>query len=216
MAYSIRFYVNSYTRRSQWEKPTAPAVAQIPADFVPLESTLQYSRQPIGPSFLDEDSNNTYMYSPSMVPPGVSAPVAPMGQNLMQLQTGMNVGPGQIRQPSMQEIRAMRADPNGKMVNASDDRIPALLIQNQLAQRQAHRLNTTNQLSLMNGQQPQAPLNYDLRSEISEDPSNRAIEPEKIRRREKKKRSKPRSSIIDKGGSSFTQENRPYPNFRTY
>lgn len=99
----------------------------------------------------------------AMVPPGMSAPVAPMGQNLVQLQNSMNVGPGQIRQPSMQEIQATRAHPSGKMINASDDQIRTFLIRNQMTQRQSllqqqQQLQMTNQLSLMNGQQPRPPM----------------------------------------------------------
>jgi hypothetical protein len=97
----------------------------------------------------------------AMVPPRMSAPVAPMGQNPMQLQNGVNMGQ-QILPPSKQDIQKARNHPSGKMVNASDDQIRAFLIRNQMTQQQQRQnmiqqqqqMQMANQISQMNGQQP--------------------------------------------------------------
>lgn len=98
----------------------------------------------------------------TMVPPGMSAPVAPMGQNSMSIQNGMPMGAGQVRQPSPHDILTARNHPSGKMANLSDDQIRSLLIRNQMnhQQQQQHRQNQAmqqlqmgNQMAQMNGQQ---------------------------------------------------------------
>ena len=96
------------------------------------------------------------------VPAGMSAPVAPMGQNPMQMPNGLNMGPGQIRQPTQQDIQNARNHSSGKMANATDDQIRSLLIRhnNQLTpqqqqQRQAQllQMQMASQMNQMNGQQ---------------------------------------------------------------
>lgn len=103
--------------------------------------------------------------SAPMVPPGMSAPVAPMGQNPMQVPNGMNIGPGQIRQPTPQDIQAARNHPSGKMANLADDQIRTILIRNQMnnQQQQQQRQNQmmqqmqlANQISQVNSQQPRS------------------------------------------------------------
>lgn len=98
------------------------------------------------------------------VPPGMSAPVAPMGQNPMQMPNGLNMGPGQIRQPTQQDIQNARNHSSGKMANATDEQIRALLIkhhsqlstqqQQQQRQHQLLQMQIASQMNQMNGQQP--------------------------------------------------------------
>jgi hypothetical protein len=97
---------------------------------------------------------------PSVAAAGMSAPVAPMGQSQVPFPNGVNMLPGQVRQPTLQEIQAARNHPSGRMAAATDDQIRALLVRNQMnnqqSQRQAMMLQMANQASLMNGQQPRA------------------------------------------------------------
>lgn len=83
------------------------------------------------------------------VPPGMAAPVAPMVPNPMQMQNGMNVAlPGQIRQPTQQEIHNIRNHPSGKMATATDDQIRTLFMrnmQNQQAQAQQSQMTPQQQ-----------------------------------------------------------------------
>jgi hypothetical protein len=99
------------------------------------------------------------------VPHAVTAPVAPMGQHPLQILSGMNVPtPGQIRQPTAQEIMNLRNHPSGKMAQATDDQIRAFYIRNlqnqmttQLQQQQQQRTLMQMQMQRMgqqNGQQP--------------------------------------------------------------
>jgi hypothetical protein len=85
------------------------------------------------------------------VPPGLAAPVAPMGQqHPMQMPNGMNVPlPGQFRQPTPQEIINIRNHPSGKMAQATDDQIRNFFMRNQMQQQQ-------QQQQQMNPQQLQA------------------------------------------------------------
>lgn len=99
------------------------------------------------------------------IPAGMSAPVAPMGQTPLQFPNGMNMpGQGQIRQPTPQEINAVRNHPSGKMMTANDDQIRMFLIR-QMQQRQhqaamtSHMQNAPmqNPMSQANRQQPGQP-----------------------------------------------------------
>lgn len=108
------------------------------------------------------------------IPPGMSAPVAPMGPNpmQMQMQNGMN---GQIRQPTPQDIQNYRDHMGTKVANVNDNDIRALYIQNmqrqQLAQsqqqmtpqqqqqQQAQRQQMVQQLQLQRMQQANAQQN---------------------------------------------------------
>jgi hypothetical protein len=86
------------------------------------------------------------------IPPGMAAPVAPMGPTPMQGQNAMNMGtPGQLRQPTQQEINNIRHHPSGKMAGASDDQIRAMFMRNM----QAQAANQAQQ-SQMTPQQQQA------------------------------------------------------------
>lgn len=101
------------------------------------------------------------------IPPGLSAPVAPMGQGQMQLPNGMNMNPAQMRQPTPQEIQNARSHPSGKMASLSDDQIRAVLMRNHISNQHIQRQQTqimqqqqmqmANQLSQLNGQQPRPP-----------------------------------------------------------
>lgn len=108
------------------------------------------------------------------VAPGMAAPVAPMGQNPAQMPNAMSIGAG-IRQPTAQEIAAIKAHPSGKMRGATDDQIRQMIIRNHNAQLQqqqrqqqmnAHQLHQQQvmvaQMNRMqsqqaSGQQPQQP-----------------------------------------------------------
>lgn len=95
-------------------------------------------------------------------PGSISAPVAPMGQNPMPMMNGMNIGPGQPRQPTPQEILAARNHPSGKMAALTDDQIRAFLMRNQMnAQHQLQQkqnammqMQIANQMPQMDGQPP--------------------------------------------------------------
>lgn len=99
--------------------------------------------------------------APLAAPAGISAPVAPMGQNPMQIPNGIHMGSAQIRQPTQQEIQAARNHPSGKMATATDDQIRAMLMRNQLNMQQHQQrqnailqMQMSNQMPQMNGQQP--------------------------------------------------------------
>jgi hypothetical protein len=89
---------------------------------------------------------------PPMVPPGMAAPVAPMGQNPMQ----MNGIGQQIHQPTPTDIQQARSHP--QMNQLSDDQIRAILIRRQMntmqqhQQRQAAMMQMANQNAQINGQ----------------------------------------------------------------
>jgi hypothetical protein len=69
--------------------------------------------------------------------PGMGAPVAPMGPNPIQMQTGINMTmPGQVRPPTQQEIHNIRNHPSGKMASATDDQIRSFFMRNLQAQAQ--------------------------------------------------------------------------------
>ncbi|KAF4625361.1 hypothetical protein G7Y89_g12805 [Cudoniella acicularis] len=80
----------------------------------------------------------------SSMPPGVGAPVASMVPNSMQLPGGMPMGPGQIRQPTAQEIQSARQHP--RMANLTDDQIRAILMRQMAAQRQQLQQQQQDQL----------------------------------------------------------------------
>jgi hypothetical protein len=91
-----------------------------------------------------------------MVPPGMSAPVAPMGQNPMQMGNGM--APGQMRVPTQFEIQQARSHVSGKMAQATDDQIRNFLMkhnnqitpQQQQQQQQQQRQNQLLQMQMAN------------------------------------------------------------------
>jgi hypothetical protein len=93
------------------------------------------------------------------VPPGMSAPVAPMGQNPMQMQNPMGMAGQGIRPPTQEEIQAARNHP--RMAQATDDQIRNFLqgrnaqmtpAQQQQRQQQLMQMQM-NQMAQMNGQQ---------------------------------------------------------------
>jgi len=93
-----------------------------------------------------------------MVPPGMSAPVAPMGQNPMHVPNGMTMGP----RPSQAEIQIARNHPSGRFAGATDDQIRAVLLRHssQLVQQQQNIQQRQNQVNQqqpgqMNPQMPQ-------------------------------------------------------------
>jgi hypothetical protein len=95
-----------------------------------------------------------------VVTPGMAAPVAPMGQAPMQMPNGMNMPPQGLRQPTPQEILAIRNHPTGRFINYTDEQLRAFIMRqqaNQLQmQHQQHqqRLQMANQIAQMNAQQP--------------------------------------------------------------
>jgi hypothetical protein len=103
-----------------------------------------------------------------MVPPGMSAPVAHMGQNPMQIGNGM--APAQMRQPTQQEIQHARNQGGVKMAQATDDQIRNFLMrhnnqvtpqqqqQQQQQQRQAQLLQMQMANQAAQGQQPRPGL----------------------------------------------------------
>ncbi|KUJ20910.1 uncharacterized protein LY89DRAFT_418839 [Mollisia scopiformis] len=79
--------------------------------------------------------------------PGMAAPVAPMGQNPVQMNNPMSIGTGApIRQPTQQEIQAIRNHPSGKMATASDDQIRTIFLRNHQQQQQQQGQMTPQQL----------------------------------------------------------------------
>lgn len=105
------------------------------------------------------------------IPPGMAAPVAPMGPNPMQMQNGMNVPlPGQIRPPTQQEIHNIRNHQSGKMAGATDDQIRALFMRNmqnqqaqaqqQMTPQQQQRQQMMQQLQLQRMQQANSQQNH--------------------------------------------------------
>jgi hypothetical protein len=108
------------------------------------------------------------------VPPGLAAPVAPMGQHPMQMPNAMNVPlPGQFRQPTSQEIINIRNHPSGKMAQATDDQIRNIFMRNQMQQQQQQmtpqqlqaqqrallqmQMQQQQRMNQQNGQQAQQP-----------------------------------------------------------
>lgn len=93
------------------------------------------------------------------VPPSMSAPVAPMGQNPIHMKNGMGMGGAGIRPPTQEEIQRIRSNPQAAQM--SDDQIRAWLARKhaqmtpqQLQQRNSDLLQMQmNQMSHMNGQQ---------------------------------------------------------------
>ncbi|KAG0646689.1 hypothetical protein D0Z07_6279 [Hyphodiscus hymeniophilus] len=95
-----------------------------------------------------------------IVQPGMPAPVANMSNGQIPMSVGNGMAPGQLRQPTMQEIQHARAHPSRKMAHATDEQIRNFLFrqynqtapqQQQNQQRQAH----LQQLQMANhGQQP--------------------------------------------------------------
>jgi hypothetical protein len=96
------------------------------------------------------------------IPPGMNAPVAPMGHTPMQLPNGMP-GPGQIRQPTQQEIENLRNHPSGRMMHQDDNTIRMFLMrqaagrQQQAANMQMQNQQMQNQMSQINGPRPGQP-----------------------------------------------------------
>ena len=89
--------------------------------------------------------------------PPMSAPVAPMGQNAMQIANGM--APGQMRQPTQLEIQQARNQFSGKMTQATDDQIRNFLMRhnNQLTpQQQQQRQAQMLQMQMANQAAQQA------------------------------------------------------------
>ncbi|RDL40555.1 uncharacterized protein BP5553_00534 [Venustampulla echinocandica] len=100
----------------------------------------------------------------SAIPPGMSAPVAPMGPNAAPVPAGMNMpGPGQIRQPTQAEIQNARQHHSGRMANATDDQIRSFLMRQMAAQRQQQHaqmmqnMQMANPMAQLNGQQQPRP-----------------------------------------------------------
>jgi hypothetical protein len=79
------------------------------------------------------------------VPPGLAAPVAPMGQNPMQMPTGMNVPLPGLRGPTPQDIMTIRNHPSGKMTGATDEQIRNIFMRNQQTQMQQQQQQMTPQ-----------------------------------------------------------------------
>jgi hypothetical protein len=86
------------------------------------------------------------------VPP--AAPVAPMGQHPIMPNGMGGPVPGQIRQPTPQEIMTIRNHPSGKMAQATDDQIRALFIRNQ-SQMTPQQLQQQQQRALLQMQMQQ-------------------------------------------------------------
>ncbi|KAJ8065253.1 hypothetical protein OCU04_005952 [Sclerotinia nivalis] len=153
--------IKKWGQLKQWvgSTPTMPPQALDTVRSLQKMHYMQLSRQrqaaqqqlnPMGTSAPIGGQN-----SMSMVPPRMSAPVAPMGQNPVQMPNGMNMGLGIMPQITPQEILNLRNHYTGKFVNASDEQIRAFLMQNQIKniqaaqQRQAQMAN----MAQMNGQQ---------------------------------------------------------------
>ena len=90
--------------------------------------------------------------SKPMVPPGMSAPVVNMVPNPMPI----GMPPGQLRQPTQQEIQQARAHPSGKMLHATDDQIRNFLIRqyNSITPQQQQRQAQFQLQMASQGQQP--------------------------------------------------------------
>ena len=85
-------------------------------------------------------------------PPGLAAPVAPMGQHPMQVPNPMNVPLPGVRGPTPQEIINIRNHPSGKMAQATDEQIRTFFMRNQQAQMQQQQQMTPQQLQLQQQQ----------------------------------------------------------------
>ena len=147
----------------QWAQVSLPAEAQEAIrtlQRVHYQGILQ-ARQSSQPMGLPNRMPGNQAAGP-MGPAGISAPVAPMGQNPMQMANGMNIGPGQLRQPTQQDIQNARNHPSGKMASLTDEQIRTVLLRNQasaknqLQQKQNAMLQMqmANQMTPMDGQQP--------------------------------------------------------------
>ncbi|KAH8658773.1 hypothetical protein BGZ60DRAFT_126893 [Tricladium varicosporioides] len=102
-----------------------------------------------------------------MIPAG-NAPVAPMmGPNGMQMPGGMPVGPGQVRQPTLQDIQMARQHPSGKMANATDDQIRAFLVRQMMMQKQREQLQQQQQ---QQQQQNQLMQNLQMSTQLNQMP----------------------------------------------
>ncbi|KAI9762584.1 MAG: hypothetical protein M1840_001210 [Geoglossum simile] len=69
--YQEWFYVNTLTKKSQWEKPTSPARSASPRDDPPLDPPPAYSssNSHLHTPFADDKDNNPYRQRASPAPP---------------------------------------------------------------------------------------------------------------------------------------------------
>lgn len=96
---------------------------------------LTMKRQQQAAGSMQPGAQNAQTNNNPTIPPGMAAPVAPMGPNPGQMQNAMNMGiAGQVRQPTPQEIHNIRNHPSGKMAGLNDDQIRTILLRNFQAQ----------------------------------------------------------------------------------
>ncbi|KAG9233983.1 hypothetical protein BJ875DRAFT_484605 [Amylocarpus encephaloides] len=88
------------------------------------------------------------------IPPGMSAPVAPMGPNSMH-PGAMNMGgAGQMAQPTQQEMQNARQHPSGKMAHATDEQIKMFVMKQRAMLLRQQNVQIRNQPTQLNNQQP--------------------------------------------------------------
>ncbi|KAM3067916.1 hypothetical protein ACMFMG_011398 [Clarireedia jacksonii] len=92
-----------------------------------------------------------------VVTPGLAAPVAPMGQAPMQMPNGMNMVPQALRQPTPQDVLAIRNHPSGRFIGFTDEQLRTFIMRQQEQQLQLQhqqRMHMANRIAQINVQQP--------------------------------------------------------------
>jgi hypothetical protein len=169
MPQGIPTYTMKWGQLKQWAAQSSglgPGTLDLIKDLQRLhyQSIVRSRNQPLGQPGQMQPGGPGGQIGMSTVPPELAAPVAPMGQNPMQMPTGMNVPLPGVRGPTPQEIMNIRNHPSGKMAGATDEQVRTIFMRNQQAQmhQQKQQQMTPQQLQL---QQQQALMQIQMQQQ---------------------------------------------------